>query len=73
MKQKGMLTISLRGINFGFWSRLGCSAQSPNILSCHLRYRLGFWLGLGLGFRVRVRVKDKSNFLFPSFVFSSLF
>ena len=34
MKQTGMLVVSLRGINFGFWSRLGCSAQSANILSC---------------------------------------
>ena len=38
-----MLTVSLRGINFEFWSCLGCSAQSANILSWHhLRYRLGF-------------------------------
>ena len=34
MKQTGMLVVSLRGINFGFWSRLGCSGQSVNILSC---------------------------------------
>ena len=34
MKQTGMLVVSLRGINFGFWSRLRCSAQSANILSC---------------------------------------
>ena len=33
MKQTGMLVISLRGVNFGFWSRLGCSGQSANILS----------------------------------------
>ena len=34
MKQTGMLIVSLRGVNFGFWSRLGCSGQSANILSC---------------------------------------
>ena len=34
MKQTGMLVVSLRGINFGFWSRLGSSGQSANILSC---------------------------------------
>ena len=34
MKQTGMLVVSLRGINFGFWSRLGCSGQRTNILSC---------------------------------------
>ena len=33
MKQTGMLVVSLRGENFGFWSRLGCSGQSANILS----------------------------------------
>ena len=34
MKQTGMLVVSLRGVNFEFWSRLGCSGQSANI-SCH--------------------------------------
>ena len=33
MKQTGMLLVSLRGVNFGFWSQLGCSGQSANILS----------------------------------------
>ena len=33
MKQTGMLVVSLRGVNFGFWSRLGCSGQSVNFLS----------------------------------------
>ena len=32
MKKTGML-VSLRGVNFGFWSPLGCSGQSANILS----------------------------------------
>ena len=27
MKWTGMLVVSLRGVNFGFWSRLGCSGQ----------------------------------------------
>ena len=30
-----MLVVSLRGVNFGFWSRLGCSGQSANILCRH--------------------------------------
>ena len=34
MKQTGMLVVSLRGVNFGFWSRLGCSGKTANILSC---------------------------------------
>ena len=33
MKQTGMLVVSLRDVNFGFWARLGCSGQSANILS----------------------------------------
>ena len=33
MKQTGMLVVSLRGANFGFWCRLGCSEHSTNILS----------------------------------------
>ena len=32
MKRTGMLVVSLRGVNFEFWSRLGCSGQSANIL-----------------------------------------
>ena len=43
MKQTGMLVVSLRGVNFEFWSRLGCSGQSANILSRQgPRSRLGF-------------------------------
>ena len=34
MKQTGMFVVSSRVVNFGFWSRLGCSGQSANIL-CH--------------------------------------
>ena len=33
MKGVGMLVVSLRGVNFGFWSRLGCSGQKAIILS----------------------------------------
>ena len=32
MKHTGMLVVSLRGVNFGFWSRLGCSGQNDNYL-----------------------------------------
>ena len=34
MKPVGMLVISLRGVNFGFWSHLGCSGQNAMIFSC---------------------------------------
>ena len=33
MKGLGMLVVSLRGINFGFWSHLGCSGQNAIIFS----------------------------------------
>ena len=33
MKGVGMLVVLLRGVNFGFWSRLGCSGQNTIILS----------------------------------------
>ena len=31
MKMAGMLVVSLRGVNFGFWSHLGCSGQNAVI------------------------------------------
>ena len=34
MKVVGMLVVSLRGVNFGFWSHLGCSGQNAIIFSC---------------------------------------
>ena len=33
MKGLGMLVVSLRGVNFGFWSHLGCSGQLAIISS----------------------------------------
>ena len=50
MKQTGMLVVSLRGVNFGFWSRLGCSGQSANILS-----RQGLVLGSAKKHRITRR------------------
>ena len=34
MKGVGMLVISLRGVNFGFWSYLGCPGPNAIIFSC---------------------------------------
>ena len=34
MKGLGMLVVSLRGVNFGFWSHLGCSGQNAIVFSC---------------------------------------
>ena len=31
IKVVGMLVVSLRGVNFGFWSHLGCSGQNAII------------------------------------------
>ena len=33
MKGVGMLVVSLSGVNFGFWSYLGCSWQNTIIFS----------------------------------------
>ena len=33
MKGAGMLVVSLRGVNFGFWSHWGCSGQNAIIFS----------------------------------------
>ena len=33
MKGVGMLVVSLRGVNFIFWTHLGCSGQNPIIFS----------------------------------------
>ena len=33
MKGVGMLVVLLRGVNFGFWSHLGCSGQKATIFS----------------------------------------
>ena len=41
MKQTGMLVVSLRGVNFGFWSHLGCSGQKRQYFKPP-RSRLGF-------------------------------
>ena len=33
VKGVGMLVVSLSGVNFGFWSHLGCSGQNAIIFS----------------------------------------
>ena len=33
MKGVVTLVVSLRGVNFGFWSQLGCSGQNASIFS----------------------------------------
>ena len=33
MKVVGMLVVSLRGVNLGFWSHSGCSGQNAIIFS----------------------------------------
>ena len=33
MKGTGMLVVSLRGVNFGFWSRLGYFGQNVSVFS----------------------------------------
>ena len=52
MKGTGMLVVSLRGVNFGFWSCLGCSGQTVIIFSCQ---------GLVMGC-MRRNIKKRKNF-----------
>ena len=33
MNRTGVVVVLLRGVNFGFWSHLGCSGQNPIIFS----------------------------------------
>ena len=40
MKVVGMLVVSLRGVNFGFWSPLGCSGQTPSYLALKVSFRV---------------------------------
>ena len=40
MKGVGMLVVSLRDVNFGFWSHLGCSGQNTIIFSCEVSFRV---------------------------------
>ena len=34
MKWAEMLVVSFRGVNFGFWSHIGCSEQNATKFSC---------------------------------------
>ena len=40
MEWTGMLVVPLRVINFGFWSRLGCSGQNVIILAVRVSLRV---------------------------------
>ena len=40
MKGVGMLVVSLRGVNFRFWSHLGCSGQNAIIFSRKVSFRV---------------------------------
>ena len=40
MKWTEMLVVSLRGVNFGFWSRLGCSGQNAIIFKNYLQTKV---------------------------------
>ena len=40
MKGVGMLVISLRGVNFGFWFHLGCSGQNASHLAVKVSFRV---------------------------------
>ena len=56
-KGAGMLAVSLRGVNFGFWSHLGSSGQNAIIFSRKLK----------ISFRVAREEILKNIFFFNSF------
>ena len=61
MKQTGMLVVSLRGVNLGFWSRLGCSGKAPIFYAAKVSFRVP---------RRNTELceeKQKANFLFNLF------
>ena len=40
MEGVGMLVVSLRGVNFGFWSHLECSGQKAIIFGREVSFRV---------------------------------
>ena len=38
MKAAGMVVVSLRGVNFGFWSLLGCSGQNVIVFTVKVSF-----------------------------------
>ena len=40
MKRSGMLVVSFRGINQGFWSHLRCSYQNATILVVKVSFKM---------------------------------
>ena len=52
MKGEGMLVVSLRGVNFGFCSHLGCSGENDTICSPYAAVKVSF----------RVRVRDAKKY-----------
>ena len=40
LKGAGMLVATPRGVNFGFWSHLGCSGQTPLYLALKVSFRV---------------------------------
>ena len=40
IKVTGMLVVSFRGLNYGFWSHLGCSGQNADISAIKVSFRV---------------------------------
>ena len=40
IKGVGMLVVSLRVVNFGFWCHLGCSGKTPSFLTVKVSFRV---------------------------------
>ena len=53
-----MLVVSLRGVNFGFWSHLGCSGQNAIICSPYVAVMVSF----------RVAPEEVLKYIFNNYV-----
>ena len=40
IKMGGILVFSLRGVNFGFWSHLGCSGKTQSYVAVKVSFRI---------------------------------
>ena len=65
MKGVGMLVVSLRGVNFLFWSNLGCSGH-------YIRSHLGCSMPLYSAVKVSLRVA-REEIIFNMYIFHSFY
>ena len=40
IKRRGMLVVSLKGVNFGFWSHIGCFGKTQSYVAVKVSFRV---------------------------------